>query len=84
MTPGGRSVPPRGLAASIACFAFSPLTASGFPQLSTAIAHLRDVLGDQTYQPLAHKGETMTTAVMVTYAYDQIDQARTELPAVSK
>jgi hypothetical protein len=42
------------------------------------------VLGDQTYEPLAHKGETMTTAVMVTYAYDQIDQARTELPDVSK
>jgi hypothetical protein len=26
----------------------------------------------------------MTTAAMVTYAYDQIDQARTELNAVSK
>jgi hypothetical protein len=26
----------------------------------------------------------MTTAAMVTYAYDQIDQARTELEAVSK
>ena len=71
-------------AATIAGFAFSPLIASGFAKLSTAIAQLRDVLGDQTYEPLAHKGETMTTAVMVTYAYDQIDQARTELPAVSK
>jgi hypothetical protein len=28
---------------------------------------------------LARKDETMTTAEMVTYAYDQIDQARTEL-----
>jgi hypothetical protein len=28
--------------------------------------------------------ETMTTAAMATYAYDQIDQARTELNAVSK
>jgi hypothetical protein len=28
--------------------------------------------------PLARKGETMTTAAMATYAYDQIDQARTE------
>jgi hypothetical protein len=28
--------------------------------------------------------ETMTTAAMVTYAYDQIDQARTERNAVSK
>jgi hypothetical protein len=26
----------------------------------------------------------MTTAAMVTYAYDQIDQARTDLNAVSK
>jgi hypothetical protein len=66
-------------AATIAGFAFSPLTASVFPQLSTAIAHLREVLGDQTYESLARKGETMTTAAMVTYAYDQIDQARTEL-----
>jgi hypothetical protein len=30
------------------------------------------------------KGETMTTAAMVTYAYDQIDQARAELNAVLK
>jgi predicted ATPase len=66
-------------AATIAAFAHSPLTASAFPQLSTAIAHLRDVLGDQTYESLARKGETMTTAEMVTYAYDQIDQARAEL-----
>jgi Protein of unknown function (DUF3024) len=52
--------------------------------LTTAIAHLRDVLGDQAYESLARKGETMTTAAMATYAYDQIDQARTELNAVSK
>ena len=55
-----------------------------FPEITVAITHLRDVLGDQTYESLARKGETMTTATMVTYAYDQIDQARTELKAVSK
>ena len=71
-------------AATIAGFAFSPFTAAAVPELSTAIAHLRDVLGDQTYESLARKGETMTTAEMVTYAYDQIDQARAELNAVSK
>ena len=54
------------------------------PRSITAIAHLRDVLGDQTYESLARKGETMTTAEMATYAYDQIDQARAELNAVSK
>jgi tetratricopeptide (TPR) repeat protein len=67
-------------AATIGGFALSPFTASTFPQLTTTITHLRDVLGDQTYESLARKGETMsTTAAVVTYAYDQIDQARTTL-----
>ena len=57
---------------------------SRVPELSTAITHLRDVLGDQTYESLARRGETMTTAAMATYALDQIDQARAELNAVSK
>jgi len=55
-----------------------------FPEISAAIAHLRAVLGDQTYESLARKGETMTTAAMAAYAYDQIDQARAELNAVSE
>jgi tetratricopeptide (TPR) repeat protein len=71
-------------AATIAGFALSPIAAAGVPEINTAIAHLRDVLGEATYESLAHKGETMTTAAMVTYAYDQIDQARTELNAVSE
>ena len=66
-------------AATIAGFTVSPLTSTAIPEFNTAIAHLREVLGDQTYGSLARKGETMTTAAMVTYAYDQIDQARTEL-----
>ena len=40
---------------------------------------MRDVLGDQAYESLTRQVETMTTAEMATYAYDQIDQARTEL-----
>ncbi len=71
-------------AATIAGFASIPLTEMAYPEITTAIAHLRDVLGDQTYESLARKGETMTTAAMATYAYDQIDQARAELNAVSK
>jgi predicted ATPase/class 3 adenylate cyclase len=70
-------------AAIIAGFAFDPLTAVWVPELSTTVDHLRDVLGDQVYESLARTGETMTTATMATYAYDQIDQARTELNAVS-
>ena len=66
-------------AATIAGFALSPIAAAGVPEITTAITHLRDVLGEATYESLARKGETMTTAAMATYAYDQIDQARTEL-----
>ena len=69
-------------AATIAGFAFGPLTAAMFPEITTGIAHLREVLGDKTYESLARKGETMTTAAMATYAYDQIDQARAALNAV--
>jgi predicted ATPase len=77
----GRYVP----AATIAGFArVNPMTAAGLPELGTAIAHLRDVLGETTYESLARKGETMTTAEMVTYAYDQIDQAQAELNTVAK
>ena len=65
-------------AATSAGFASSPLTTAANPELGTTTAHLREVLGDQTYESLAHKGETMTTAAMVTYAYDQMDHARTE------
>ena len=66
-------------AATIAGFALSPLTTAATPEISTAIAHLREVLGDQTYESFARKGEAMTTAAMATYAYDQIDQARASL-----
>jgi hypothetical protein len=65
-------------AATIAGFALTPLSAAAVPEITTAITHLRDVLGEATYESLARKGETMTTAAMATFAYDQIDQARTE------
>lgn len=71
-------------AATIAGFAFSPITAAISPEINTAIAHLREVLGGPVYESLARKGETMTTAAMAMYAYDQIDQARTELDAVAQ
>jgi predicted ATPase len=71
-------------AATIAGFALSPFSASAVPEITTAITRLRDVLGEATYESLARKGETMTTAEMVTYAYDQIDQARAELNTVAK
>jgi len=56
-----------------------PGAITSFAETARALTHLREVLGDQTYESLARKGETMTTAAMATYAYDQIDQARTTL-----
>ena len=83
---GDHQTPAQGLepAATIAGFALNPLTAPTVPQRSRVIAHLRDVLGEPTYESLARNGETMTTTQMATSAFDQIDQARTELNAVSK
>ncbi len=71
-------------AATIVGFALSPIAAAAVPEITTVITHLRDVLGEATYESLARKGETMTTAAIATYAYDQIDQARTELKGASK
>ena len=70
-------------AAIVAGFALSPFT-TVVSDLTTAMGHLREVLGDQTYESLANNGATMTTAAIVAYAHDQIDQARIELNAVSK
>ncbi len=63
----------------------SPVAAlPAMAEFRTAIAHLRTVLGEATYKSLASKGAAMTATAMATYAYDQIDQARAELEAVSK
>jgi len=71
-------------AATIAGYARVNRLTAALPYVGPAIAHLRDVLGEASYETLARKGETMTTAEMVNFAYDQIDQARAELTAVSK
>jgi len=60
----------------------SAFTAVTIPDLDAAITHLRDVLSDETYDSLVRKGAAMTSAAMVTYAYDQIDQARAELKSI--
>jgi hypothetical protein len=58
-------------AATLAGFTFGPLTAMTAPEIETAIADLRDVLGDQTYESLVRKGQATTTTEIATYAYDQ-------------
>ncbi len=52
--------------------------------MRTALAHLREVLGDQTYESLARKGSTMTAPGIAVYALDQIEQARAGLNVVSE
>ena len=59
------------------------MIAAWTPEITTANTHARS-LADPTYESLARKGETMKTAAMATYPYDEIDGARTELNAVSK
>ncbi len=66
-------------AATFAGFAVNPLNIAGLPELSAALAHLREVLGDATYESLARKGSSMTAPAVAVYALDQIDQALAEL-----
>ena len=66
-------------AATAADFAANPVARMAFPQITTTIAHLREVLGDERYESLAQTGRAMTNAEMATYAFEQIDMARARL-----
>jgi hypothetical protein len=66
-------------AAIITGFALSPLTSGVFPDLNAATAQLRDVLGNDVYESLAHTGQSMTSAEMANYVFDQIEEVRAEL-----
>ena len=67
------------------CLSFNThLPVSSALAFGVQIMDLTEILGGQTYKSLARKDETMTTAGTVTYACDQIDQARAALNAVSK
>jgi hypothetical protein len=54
-------------------------TGPAFPEITSTIAHLREVLGDKVYESLAHNGANMTNASVAQYALEQIGQARAEL-----
>ncbi len=71
-------------AAIIAGCASTPFAMATYPELLTTTAHLRTVLGGQQFDSFARKGETMSTAEIAAYAYDQIDEARAALNAASK
>jgi hypothetical protein len=61
------------------CAVEDPLARTAYPEIHTAITHLRHVLGDRVYESLALAGKNMTNAAMANYALDQIDQARAKL-----
>jgi predicted ATPase/class 3 adenylate cyclase len=71
-------------AATIADFADGPLSRMAFSEITTTIARLRQVLGDDRYESCAEAGRTMTNAAMANYALEQIDLARAELRSPSQ
>jgi len=66
-------------AATISGFTTSPFVGNYYPELAVALAHLREVLGDDVYESLASAGNNMTNAGMAAYVFDQIDRARADL-----
>jgi hypothetical protein len=71
-------------AATFAGFAATFPVAIALAPYGTEMTHLRSLLGEETYESLARRGEAMTIAEMVPYAHEQIDKARTQLNAVSE
>jgi hypothetical protein len=66
--------------AAIMCgFAINAFTQASLPEINSTVAHLRETLGDNGYESLTRTGEHMSTAEMVAYAFDQIDQISAEL-----
>ena len=66
-------------AATIAGFVVDSDASAVYPEITSTIAHLRDVLGDDHYKSCARTGQAMTNAAMATYAFEQIDHARAQL-----
>ena len=66
-------------AATIAGFVVDSDASAVYPEITSTIADLRDVLGDDRYKSCARTGQAMTNAGMATYAFGQIDRARAQL-----
>ncbi|OBF28373.1 cyclase [Mycobacterium sp. ACS1612] len=66
-------------AATISTLSAPAISRATFPEITAAIAHLRRVLGDQTYDSLTRSGAEMTHAARAAYALDQIERVRADL-----
>ena len=68
-------------AARITGKAVTPMSQRAYPEVDAAINHLREVLGDRSYEDLARTGAAMSNAAMTVFALEQIELARAALPA---
>jgi predicted ATPase/class 3 adenylate cyclase len=66
-------------AATFSAFATTPFALATYPEIHATVAHLREVLGNEAYEALVQSGATMPNTALVTYAFEQIDQARAEV-----
>jgi tetratricopeptide (TPR) repeat protein len=65
-------------AATFSAFATTPFALATYPEINATVAHLHEVLGNGAYQSLVQSGAAMPNTALVTYAFEQIDQARAE------
>jgi hypothetical protein len=66
-------------AATIVGSAATAFALAAFPEITSTIAHLGEVLGDKVYESLVRNGANMTNASVAQYALEQIDRARAKL-----
>jgi hypothetical protein len=66
-------------AATFSAVATTPFALATYPEIHATVTHLREVLGNEAYESLVQAGATMPNTALVTYAFEQIDQARAEL-----
>ncbi len=66
-------------AATVIGKAVTPMTQLAYLELNSAIAQLREVLGDEKFEQFSRVGAAMSNAAMATYALEQIALARADL-----
>jgi predicted ATPase len=66
-------------AATISTSGWTGFTQTSFPEFESTITHLREALGDRTYESLGRVGTSMTNAAMAEFAFEQIAMARASL-----
>jgi hypothetical protein len=67
-------------AAVIVGFADDALIRTTYAQMDATATHLREMLGSARYTSLARIGKRMSNGEMASYALEQIDVARAQLP----